>query len=481
MATDQKHGESGAKTAGILGSGQYASALAVRLVRAGYDVTIGSRRPDDVKLASSADAESGLADVRVTTLQDCIRSNSVIFVAIHSEHFKVTFTPEVASWCAGKILIDVTNRDAAAGSAKGAKTSNARILADLLPHCTVVKAFNTLSAYALESDSAGGSRRVPVASDDVRARAVVCDVARDMGLEAHEAGGLGYAVQMEESLLRVFPEWRMPVLLAVCVFAFWTIFALTRFYWAASPRKMKWEQLPLKILNKVFGASTQTFLALTYLPSTCAACLQLIKGRKRGALPWWLITWLGARKQIGLLAFFLVSVHVVISTLIVSPTYMPSWFRPDSVVFTVPANNTQDVVINVRGAWMTWEGELSLLIGILAVALIALLALTSLPSVTSAMSWGEWRLVHSKLGYVMMTLGVTHVCVMGMGTWIKAGFPLVLSRVSFMSIALPSQAVVLRVVLLLPCLANRLDRIRRGWESHPTALKHSEQDGRTAV
>nr|KAG5701403.1 hypothetical protein BaRGS_032735 [Batillaria attramentaria] len=289
------------------------------------------------------------------------------------------------------------------------------------------------------------------------------EMTRDMGFDPYENGGLGSALAMEESVLVVFPEWKLPGAMAVLVVLFWVIFALSRFYFA-TPGIMRWDQLPLKIFNKVFGASTLTLLSLTYLPSTCAAFLQVVNGTKHKRFPGWLDAWLKARKQLGLIAFGLICVHACISTLILSPTYMSAWFEKSSVLIIVPANHTHDVPLNLGGVWMTRIGELSLLFGILAVALMTVLAVTSLPSVTSAMSWAEWRLVHSQLGYFMLTLAVTHVYVMGVPKWVKTGFPLVFFRVKFMSIVFPTLVIVLRLVLLLPCLSAYVDRIRLGWE-----------------
>lgn len=201
-------------------------------------------------------------------------------------------------------------------------------------------------------------------------------------------------------------------------------------------------------------------------------------GSKHRRFPDWLDGWLKARKQLGLLAFGVISLHVTISAVITSPTYMSSLFHKADILVKIPANLTHDLV--VRGSlggtrWMTWIGELSILIGILAFALMALLAVTSLPSVTNSLNWAEWRLVQSRLGYVMLTLAVTHVYVMGVTKWVKTGFPLLFFRVKFMSIVLPTIVLTCRLLLLLPCCSVYLGRIRRGWERKPAAASREEQ------
>ena len=246
-----------------------------------------------------------------------------------------------------------------------------------------------------------------------------------------------------------------------------------RFYLADN--KLHWDQLPLKIMNKVFGATTLSLLALTYFPSTCAAFLQMAYGSKHRRFPGWIDAWLKARKQLGLMAFSVISLHVVISAVITSPTYMSSWFRKEDINVKIPANLTQDVVVHLGGTWMTWIGELSILAGILAYALMSLLAVTSLPSVTNSLNWAEWRLVHSRLGYVMLTLAVTHVYVMGVPKWVKTGFPLLFFRVKFLSIVMPTLVLVCKLVLLLPCVDAYVQRIRRGWERKPSGGSGEKQ------
>ena len=232
-------------------------------------------------------------------------------------------------------------------------------------------------------------------------------------------------------------------------------------------------------MNKVFGATTLSLLALTYFPSTCAAFLQMAYGSKHRRFPGWIDAWLKARKQLGLVAFSVISLHVLISTVIINPTYVSSLFRKEDIHVKFPTNLTQDVVVHLERTWMTWIGELSVLAGILAFALMSLLAVTSLPSVMNSLNWAEWRLVHSRLGYIMLALAVTHVCVMGMSKWIKTGFPLLFFRVKFLSIVMPSLVLVCKLVLLLPCVNTYVERIRRGWERKPLEGSEEKQSGST--
>ncbi|XP_076453752.1 metalloreductase STEAP4-like [Babylonia areolata] len=465
------------KQLGILGTGQFALAFARRLLTSGHSVVLGSRdprqrRPHQLPARhGGGESQGDHGGVTVTSLEDCIVSSDVIVVALHVGHYEETFTAELSSLCGGRVLVDVSNERPPRGSTPLGSTpapSNAHLLASLVPGAAIVKAFNSVPAYVMEND-AGGRRVVTVASDDVKARAEVCVLARDLGFEPREVGGLGKAGRMEERERRVFPDWTLSVLATLVVLVFWLLFAVSRFYLADD--QLSWDQLPLKVMNKVFGAATLSLLSLTYFPSTCAALLQMYHGSKHRRFPDWLDVWLKGRKQLGLAAFALISVHAMISALILSPTYMPAWFAKDVISVTVPTNVTQEAVglVMPAGRWMTWVGELSLLAGVLSFILMALLAVTSLPSVSKALHWSEWRFLHSRLGCVMLVLAVTHVYVMGVPKWMKTGFPLVLLRVKFLSIVFPSLVLVSRLVMLLPCVSSYLRRIRQGWERKPAA------------
>lgn len=473
-----KANEVNVRKVGILGTGNFASAIAQRLALAGYDVTVASRRPEDRKLTLRSDVclSSLQSAIHLTSVSECLERCHVVIVALHHEHFTGFFTPEVAQKAAGKILVDVSNR-----STRGVQPSNAKLLSSLVPGAHVVKAFNTLSAYVLESETAGGSRMVCVAGDDAEARVVVCSLARDLGFECQESGGLESAWQLEESVLTVFPEWRVAAVIAGIVLAFWALFAITREHLVGTT---SWSQFPVKTMNKVFGACALTELALTYLAGTCAAFLQIYNGTKHKRFPRWLDAWLKARKQLGLLAFGQAVVHAILSALLLSPTYVKSWYAPDALRVIVPVNQTGDIVVDLSKAWMTWNSELSLLVGVLAIVLMGMLAVTSLPSVTRIMNWAEWRFVQSGLGYVMLTLATSHLYAMSLHKWVRAGLPIILFRLSFMSIVLPTTVIALRIITLLPCVDNYIQRIRRGWErktpSSSSDPAHGAENGSTS-
>lgn len=452
------------KTLGILGTGRFARAFSSRSAAAGYSVTLGSRTPDDDTKTQP--------EVRVTSQEDCVARNDVIIVALHVEHFGNVFTKELSQLCAGKILVDVSNRKSGSsccrhGNGDEKKTSNASALQDLVPEAAVVKAFNAVSVFFLEDFdvTTDTGKVVVVAADDDKARGTVCDLARGLGFEPRVGGGLAVARKMEEGVHRLFPHWQPVIPVTLGVTLTWFLFIVCRFYLLES--KLLWDQLPLKIMNKVFAASALSLVSLAYLPGPVATVIQLVRdwktrsGRAKyvGTLPGWLKKWLTSRRQLGLTAFWFLCLHAVMSSLLLSPTYMSSWYYPHEAV-VVKLNlteGTHKIHPLKPAAWMTWNAESSLLAGSLAFGVAALLAVTSLPSVSRSLSWAEWSLVHSRLGHVMLALAVAHLYFMSFKGWVVLGFPAILLRLSFASTMMPTTVLMCRpLVTVLSLVLPRL-------------------------
>jgi predicted dinucleotide-binding enzyme len=77
-------------------------------------------------------------------------------------------------------------------------TSNARIIQDIAPDASVVKAFNTLGWETMtDPDSAGGPVSIPLAGESPRAKQFVAELVAGMGLEPIDVGGLENAHWLE--------------------------------------------------------------------------------------------------------------------------------------------------------------------------------------------------------------------------------------------------------------------------------------------
>lgn len=139
-------------TVAILGSGDFSRSLAERLLACGVRVVVGSRCvnripsglfPDAVELRNQEGAAS--------------QAGCVVFMALFPEHYRSLLGLQSA--LAGKVLVDVSN--AAEMNIHG--PSNAERLAELFPDSLVVKGFNTVSAWELQTGAHDGSRQVRAA------------------------------------------------------------------------------------------------------------------------------------------------------------------------------------------------------------------------------------------------------------------------------------------------------------------------------
>lgn len=127
------------------------------------------------------------------------------------------------------------------------------------------------------------------------------------------------------------------------------------------------------------------------------------------------------------------------------------------------------VKTDVSNSWQetaVWRSDLYLTSGILGLGVLCVLALTSLPSVGHSLNWREFTFVQSSLGYTALFLSVLHVLFFGWDfAFDRSAYQFFLPPVFLLSLVLPCCVLIGRLLLLLPCCACRLNKIRRGWES----------------
>uniref|UniRef100_A0A674D0L1 STEAP3 metalloreductase n=1 Tax=Salmo trutta TaxID=8032 RepID=A0A674D0L1_SALTR len=141
----------GNPTVGILGSGDYSRSLAVRLVACGYRVVVGSRNPKHIAIGQFPDGVQLL-----TQREAMVGTEKVVFAALYPEHYHTLVG--LRDVLAGKVLVDVSN----ATKLNSGEPSNAERLAELFPESRVVKGFNVVSAWALQTGAHDGSRQAGV-------------------------------------------------------------------------------------------------------------------------------------------------------------------------------------------------------------------------------------------------------------------------------------------------------------------------------
>jgi hypothetical protein len=180
---------------GIIGSGDLARTLAVRLAGLGHQVAVAERATDS----------------------DAVAASELVLLAMPFRQH--TELPPDAF--AGKIVVDATDYYADSGEPveeiDAGTTPSSEVLARHLAGARLVKAFNTISfrtigeAGRLSGDVARVA--IPIAGDDPGAKAIVAELIADLGFDPVDVGGLAgswrlqpgtpvYGVESDEEEIR---------------------------------------------------------------------------------------------------------------------------------------------------------------------------------------------------------------------------------------------------------------------------------------
>ncbi|XP_049421737.1 metalloreductase STEAP2 isoform X3 [Epinephelus fuscoguttatus] len=430
-------------TVAILGSGDFSKCLTIRLLRCGFHVVVGSRHPKLV-------AQSFPHVVDVTHHEDAVGKASIVFLAIHREHY--SFLWDLKHLLEGKILVDVSNNR----RVNQYPESNAEYLASLLPDSITVKGFNVISAWAMqqscpkdastqltrpvsvveliatvtvrrrkrqmrrdrrrrrgrwkrrwrrrrrkrrrkrrrrrrkvEQEPPKKQCQVFICSDSVDARQQVMELARQLNFQPVDMGTLSSSRDIENIPMQLFPGWKGPVLAAVALSIFFFSYSFVRdiIHPYVKHKQSDFYKIPIEMVNRTLPTVAITLLALVYLAGQLAAAHQLYYGTKYRHFPHWLEGWLQSRKQLGLLSFFLAAVHVLYSLCL-------PMRRSERYLLLNTAY--QQVHANVENAWNeeeVWRVEMYISFGIMSLGLLSLLAITSIPSVHSTLNWREFSFI----------------------------------------------------------------------------------------
>nr|XP_056717470.1 metalloreductase STEAP3 [Euleptes europaea] len=438
----------GSKTVGILGSGDFARSLSMRLVCSGFKVVVGSRNPKrNVSLFPSA--------AEVTFQADAIKKTDIIFVAIFREHY--TTLCDLSDELSGKILVDVSNN----AEINHHKESNAEYLASLFPACTVVKGFNVISAWTLQSGPRDGNKQVFICSDNQEAKCAVAEMSHMLGFTPVDMGSLTAAREIENIPLRLLPAWKIPVFLALGLFLCFYTYNFIRqvLHPFIRDHKNKFYKIPVEVINTTLPCVAYVMLSLVYLPGVLAAIFQLYYCTKYRRFPDWLDQWLQHRKQIGLLSFFCAALHAAYS-------FCLPMRRSHRYLLLNEA--VKQALEKKENAWIeeeVWRMEIYISFGIMALGLLSLLAITSLPSISNALNWREFSFIQSTLGFIALVISTLHTLTYG---WTRAfdenQYKFYLPPTYTLTLLVPCAVILAKVFFHLPCMNQRLRRIRNGWE-----------------
>lgn len=442
------------ETVCIFGTGDFGRSLALRMLQCDYSIVFGSRNPQKSSLLPNGAA--------VLSYLEAAQKSDIIILAVHREHYD--FLKELTEVLKGKILVDISNNL----KIDQYLESNAEYLAQLLPGAHVVKAFNTISAWALQSGALDANRQVFVCGNDSKAKQRVMDVVRTLGLTPLDQGSLLAAKEIENYPLQLFPMWKLPFYLSaiLCVFFFCYCVIRDVLYPYANGNQDSTFRLAISIPNRIFPIAALTLLALVYLPGVIAAILQLYRGTKYRRFPDWLDQWMLCRKQLGLVALGFAFLHVLY-TLVIPIRYYVRWTLKNRTITQALAKT--DDPFSTTTAWLN---DSYIALGILGFFLFVLLGITSLPSVSNMVNWREFRFVQSKLGYLTLILCTAHTMVYGGKKFLSpSSLRWYLPSAYVIALIIPCTVLVIKFILILPCIDKTLTRIRQGWErtSKPTS------------
>ncbi len=185
-----------AETIALIGTGNVGGALGRRFAENGHAVVYGSRDPLAADVVALVE-QTGHGAVALQPPEAAARSRVIVLAVPWSAAEDVV---RGLGDLAGKILVDPTNPRvmAADGFADYPPTledeSNAERIARLAPDAEVVKAFSTLGFETmLDPGVAEGPVTIPLVGDDRAAKALVGELAREIGLEAVDVGPLRHA------------------------------------------------------------------------------------------------------------------------------------------------------------------------------------------------------------------------------------------------------------------------------------------------
>lgn len=178
---------------GIVGAGKMGGNLAELWAKAGHEVMISSRHPEELE----AQAQAIGPNVHVGTAREAAAFGPVVLIAMPYGQWPQV-SDEIKSETAGKTVIDLTNpypeRDGPMAE-QARKEGTGVADPKYLPGAHLVRAFNSIIYTNLKNlaHRAGEPVAIPVAGDDADAVEITSQLVRDAGFEPVMVGPLSSA------------------------------------------------------------------------------------------------------------------------------------------------------------------------------------------------------------------------------------------------------------------------------------------------
>jgi DMSO/TMAO reductase YedYZ heme-binding membrane subunit len=170
----------------------------------------------------------------------------------------------------------------------------------------------------------------------------------------------------------------------VAVFGLALAYAVVRYHIASG---VAWSHFPLFIMNKSVALAATALVACSYLIGKVIRRYDKDPRRKLVVI-----------KFCGLIGFSLATVHGIASLCLITPAYFAKYFAEDGR--------------------LNLEGELGLILGIIALWALSLPAITTLPMMPKAIGGMRWKR-SQRMGYVCLILVVAHMVALGLRGWLS--------------------------------------------------------------
>jgi len=179
----------------VLGTGNVGGALGSGWAHAGHQVIFGAR---DVKLAEASQllARTG-GKAKIMPVQEAVTQAEATALAV-PWNAVAEVLGSVRPTLAGKILIDCTNPTTGWPELDHSAGSGGEQVARMVPEARVVKAFNTTGFENMQNPRYGDSALTMFyAGDELEAKKAVHALAKDLGFDPIDAGGLKQSHALE--------------------------------------------------------------------------------------------------------------------------------------------------------------------------------------------------------------------------------------------------------------------------------------------
>ena len=170
------------KTIGILGSGVVGQSLAQGFLKSGYEVMIGTRKPEKLKVFINKTGNK----IRVGSFQETAIFGNLLVLSVKGDAINDVINMAGKENFKGKILIDPTNpllfKDNAVSISTKFPDSLAMQIQKALPETEVVKAFNTVASnYMINPKLKEGVPTMFIAGNSKEAKQAVKNIIAPWG------------------------------------------------------------------------------------------------------------------------------------------------------------------------------------------------------------------------------------------------------------------------------------------------------------